>query len=103
MAEALLPFFEEQSLTPKRITQGEPWQNGSNESFNAKFRWESFDVRADFSSQAEENYSHTNGCQGTIIRQSNGELRELPASVTTTEASITQKTKHAEWPKNGGR
>ena len=44
VAEALLKFFEEQGITPSRITPGKPWQNGSNESFNGTFRRECLDA-----------------------------------------------------------
>ena len=43
-AEALIKFFEDQGITPSRITPGKPWQNGSNESFNGTFRRECLDA-----------------------------------------------------------
>ena len=44
MAGALLKFFEDQGITPSRITPGKPWQNGSNESLNSTFRRECLDA-----------------------------------------------------------
>ena len=44
VAGALLKFFEEQGITPSRITPGKPWQNGSNESLNGTFRRECLDA-----------------------------------------------------------
>jgi putative transposase len=44
IAGALLKFFEDQGITPSRITPGKPWQNGSNESFNGTFRRECLDA-----------------------------------------------------------
>lgn len=38
MAQPLLTFFNDQEITPSRITPGKPWQNGSNESFKGIFR-----------------------------------------------------------------
>lgn len=49
-------------------------------------------AEADSSSLEGENSSHANGRQATIIRPHNGKVGEQPASVTTTEAIITQKT-----------
>ncbi len=44
IAHALTMFFEEQGITPSRITPGKPWQNGSNESFNGTLRRECLDA-----------------------------------------------------------
>jgi putative transposase len=44
IAHALTMFFQEQGITPSRITPGKPWQNGSNESFNGTFRRECLDA-----------------------------------------------------------
>jgi len=44
VAQALAKFFDEQGITPSRITPGKPWQNGSNESFNGTFRRECLDA-----------------------------------------------------------
>ena len=44
IAGALLKFFNDQGITPSRITPGKPWQNGSNESFNGTFRRECLDA-----------------------------------------------------------
>jgi len=49
-------------------------------------------IAADFSKDAIENSPHTNGRQATIIRPHNEEVGVQPASATTTEAIITQKT-----------
>jgi len=47
---------------------------------------------ADFSNFEAENSLHINGRQATIVGQHDGEVGEKPASVTTTETIITQKT-----------
>jgi putative transposase len=139
VAAALLTFFDEQGITPSRITPGKPWQNGSNESFNGTFRRECLDAErfhsltearvviedwrqqynqerphsalgyqtpatvywgcasrktaaTDFSNFEAENSLHINGRQATIVGPHDGEVGEKPASVTTTETIITQKT-----------
>jgi hypothetical protein len=44
VAGALLKFFEGQGIQPSRMPPGQPWQNGSNESFNGTFRRECLDA-----------------------------------------------------------
>jgi len=47
---------------------------------------------ADCSNVEAENSPHTNGRQTTIVGQHDGEVGEIPASVTITETIMTQKT-----------
>ncbi len=44
VAHKLTTFLNDQEIIPSRIEPGKPWQNGSNESFNATFRRECLDA-----------------------------------------------------------
>ena len=44
MAQRLLTCFQDQGITPNRITPGKPWQNGSHESFKGTSRQECLDA-----------------------------------------------------------